>query len=147
MQGVHEGKTPKEFVEACTVRGGIISGIGHKKYRIDLPDPRVAALQRIAEDKDGKYLQFALGVQSVTTAKKGTLILNVDGAIAAILLDAFSSELGYTEAQLQELVSIEFFNALFVLSRSIGFTAHFLDQRRNDEGLLRFSEQEIRYLP
>jgi len=147
LQGVHEGKTPKEFVEACTVRGGIISGIGHKKYRIDLPDPRVAALQRIAEDKDGKYLQFALGVQSVTTAKKGTLILNVDGAIAAILLDAFSSELGYTEAQLQELVSIEFFNALFVLSRSIGFTAHFLDQRRNDEGLLRFSEQEIRYLP
>jgi len=44
-------------------------------------------------------------------------------------------------------VSIEFFNALFVLSRSIGFVAHFLDQRRNDEGLLRFSEQEISYLP
>lgn len=147
LRGVKEGKTPKEFVEAFTSDGGIIAGIGHKKYRVDLPDPRVAALQRISEDTDGIYLRFALEVQAVTTAKKGTLILNVDGAIAAVLLDTIRSELKYTDEQLQELVGIEFFNALFVLSRSIGFTSHYLDQRRNDEGLLRLSDQEISYLP
>jgi ATP citrate (pro-S)-lyase len=82
----------------------------------------------------------------VTTSKKGNLILNVDGAIAAILLDILESELNYTQDKLQELVDIEFFNALFVLARSVGFSAHYLDQRRHDEGLLRLSPSEIRYL-
>jgi ATP citrate (pro-S)-lyase len=143
LRGVQSGDTPRGFVE--TYRG-IIQGIGHKKYRIDMPDPRVAALQKFAV-KNGKYLQFAFGVQTITTAKKGNLILNVDGAIAAIMLDILSTELHYTTEQLQELVDIEFFNALFVLSRSIGFVSHYLDQRRHDEGLLRLSDQEVGYFP
>ncbi len=147
LQGVSAGTQPKEFVVTFTGKGGIIPGIGHKKYRIDLPDPRVAALRDFAGNSNGdRYLQFALGVQQVTTAKKGNLILNVDGAIAAIMLDLLESELQVTQKQLQELVDVEFFNALFVLSRSVGFTAHFIDQRRHDEGLLRLSEREILYL-
>jgi citrate synthase len=85
-------------------------------------------------------------VEQVTTRKKGNLILNVDGAIAAIMLDLLESELGYEPQQLQELVDIEFFNALFVLSRSVGFTSHYLDQRRHDEGLLRLTEEDVAYL-
>ena len=42
-----------------------------------------------------------------------------------------------------EGIEIEFFNALFVLSRSVGFTAHYLDQRRLDEGLFRLSPGDI----
>ncbi len=68
------------------------------------------------------------------------------GAIAAILLDILESEFDYDQQQLHELVEIEFFNALFVLSRSIGFTAHYLDQRRHDEGLLRLSPDDVRYI-
>lgn len=142
LRGVSTDMDPKEFVETFE---GHIPGIGHKKYRIDLPDPRVTALRK-AMTNSSKYLDFALGVQTITTAKKGTLILNIDGAIAAILLDLLESELQYDHKKLQELVDIEFFNALFVLSRSIGFTSHYLDQRRHDEGLLRFSDQEISYL-
>jgi citrate synthase len=105
----------------------------------------VRELARFASD-GGRYFAFARAVEGVTTSKKGNLILNVDGAIAAILLDILESELNYTQDKLQELVDIEFFNALFVLARSVGFSAHYLDQRRHDEGLLRLSPSEIRYL-
>lgn len=147
IMGVEKGMTAKEFVEFYTRDRGVISGIGHKKYRIDLPDPRVEALTKFAGNANGdRYLKFARGVETVTTTKKGNLILNVDGAIAAIMLDILESELGYDQDKLKELAEIEFFNALFVLSRSVGFTAHYLDQRRHDEGLLRLSPNEIRYL-
>jgi citrate synthase len=123
----------------------VIQGIGHKKYRIDLPDPRVAALADFKVE-GGRYLAFARSIEAITTSKKANLILNVDGVIAAILLDLLETELGYEPEQLRELVDIEFFNALFVLSRSVGFTAHYLDQRRHDEGLFRLSIDDIRYL-
>lgn len=149
LQGTLSGATPKDFVAGFKDNGGIIPGIGHKKYRIDTPDPRVSVLaERFGNNTNSdRYLNFARGVESVTTAKKGNLILNVDGTIAAIMLDLLESELNYNPEQLQELVDIEFFNAIFILSRSTGLMAHYLDQRRNDEGLLRLSEDDITYIP
>ncbi len=149
LQGVRGSSKPKDFVASFTTDGGIIPGIGHKKYRIDMPDPRVKALteQFAGNRNDDRYLAFARGVEDVTTAKKGNLILNVDGTIAAIMLDLLESELDYGQEQLQELVSIEFFNAIFILSRSAGLAAHYLDQRRNDEGLLRLGSNDITYIP
>jgi ATP citrate (pro-S)-lyase len=147
LRGVHSGLSPKEFVDTFRANGGIIPGIGHRKYRIDLPDPRITTLRRFAVRGSDTYLDFALGVQAVTTSKKGNLILNVDGAIAAILLDLLATELNYDETKLRELVDIEFFNTLFVLSRSIGLSAHYLDQRRHDEGLLRLTDQDVSYFP
>ena len=61
------------------------------------------------------------------------------------MLDLLVSELNYTPQQLRELVDIEFFNSLFVISRTIGFTGHYLDQRRNDEGLFRLGDIDIKY--
>ena len=43
--------------------------------------------------------------------------------------------------KLQELLDIEFFNALFVIPRSVGFISHFMEQKRNDEGLFRLPEE------
>lgn len=147
LSGVRDDISAREFTESIAKTGGIIPGIGHKKYRIDSPDPRVKALLKFTKNKNGdRYLAFARSVEEITTAKKDTLILNVDGAIAAVMLDILESEMGYSQAQLKELVEIEFFNALFVLSRSVGFTAHYLDQRRHDEGLFRLSQDDIRYL-
>lgn len=148
LDGVLEGESAEKFTERFARQGEAIPGIGHKKYRLDLPDPRVESLlQFTGNGNDDRFLKFARSVEHITTAKKDILILNVDGAIAAILLDILESELHYTEKQLRELVSIEFFNALFVLSRSVGFTAHYLDQRRHDEGLLRLSNEDVRYIP
>lgn len=142
LAGVSSGSDAKTFIRS---QSGVIQGIGHKKYRLDLPDPRVAALENF-NIKNGRYLAFARDVEAITTGKKANLILNVDGAIAAILLDLLESELGYGPEKLRELVDIEFFNALFILSRSVGFTAHYLDQRRHDEGLFRMTPEDIRYL-
>jgi len=147
LSGVNGGMSAKEFVESFVKRGGIIPGIGHKKYNTDLPDPRVQALINFTGNSNGdRYFNFAKSVEAITTAKKNNLILNVDGAIGAILLDILESEFNYDEKQLRELVDIEFFNALFVLSRSVGFTAHYLDQRRHDEGLFRLSADDVRYI-
>ena len=147
LRGVSDAQTAQEFVEGFSRRGGIIPGIGHKKYTTDLPDPRVKALKQFAKNANGdRYVKYALSIEAITTTKKANLILNVDGVIAAILLDILESEFGYDQQDLRELVEIEFFNALFVLSRSIGFTAHYLDQRRHDEGLLRLSPDDVRYI-
>lgn len=142
LTGVLADGDAKAFIRN---QSGVIQGIGHKKYRIDLPDPRVAALTDFKVE-GGRYLAFARSIEAITTSKKANLILNVDGVIAAILLDLLETELGYEPEQLRELVDIEFFNALFVLSRSVGFTAHYLDQRRHDEGLFRLTIDDIRYL-
>jgi len=142
--GVIDGKSSGQFVEEFAVRREYIQGIGHRKYRIDMPDPRVDALKKFADRLEKKrFINFALEIEKVTTEKKGNLILNVDGAIAALLLDYLSEKEEYTDEQLKDLIRQEFFNALFVLSRSVGFIAHFLDQKRLDEGLLRLSEDDV----
>ncbi len=108
-----------------------------------MPDPRVAEITSYAESLDGKFTKFAKGVEQVTVAKKGNLILNVDGAIAAVLLDILSEKEDYSVEELKNLVDMEFFNALFVLSRSVGFISHFLDQKRLDEGIFRLEEEHV----
>lgn len=144
LSGAISDKTASQFVEEFASKKEYIQGIGHKKYRIDMPDPRVAEIKEFANRLNQKrFLDFALQVEKITTEKKGNLILNVDGAIAAVLLDFLSEKEGYSDQQLQDLVQQEFFNALFVLSRSVGFIAHFLDQKRLDEGLLRLSEEDV----
>jgi len=142
LTGVEEKESAHDFVESFAKKKTYISGIGHRKYRVDLPDPRVAALLEFINKLEKKrFTTFALSIQKVTAAKKGNLILNVDGAIAAILLDYLSEEEGFSDEQLRELTEREFFNALFVLSRSVGFISHFLDQKRLDEGIFRLPEE------
>lgn len=144
FSGVVDGKQPTQFVEEFASRKEYIQGIGHKKYRVDIPDPRVEELKTFADKLSAKrFFNFALEVEKVTTDKKGNLILNVDGTIAALLLDYLSEKEGYSDEELWQLIQQEFFNALFVLSRSVGFIAHYLDQKRLDEGLLRLSEEDV----
>ncbi len=143
-KGVVDGKSAYDFVEEFASKKIYIQGIGHKKYRVDMPDPRVEEIKKFADKLEKKrFINFALQVEKITTEKKGNLILNVDGAIGAVLLDFLSEKEGYSDEELWNLIEAEFFNALFVLSRSTGFIAHFLDQKRLDEGLLRLSEEDV----
>lgn len=144
FSGVVDGKSAYDFVEDFASKKIYIQGIGHKKYRVDMPDPRVTEIKKYADKLQNKrFTNFASQVEKITTEKKGNLILNVDGAIAAVLLDYLSEKEGYSDEQLWQLIESEFFNALFVLSRSTGFIAHYLDQKRLDEGLLRLSEEDV----
>lgn len=142
LEGASSGVSAAEYVEAKTKAGQLLSGIGHRKYRVGIPDPRVRALSDFAALLDGHpYFDFAREVEKVTTAKNGNLILNVDGVMAALLLDLLERKEGASQDELHELVDAEFFNALFIIPRSVGFIAHFLEQKRNDEGLFRLPDE------
>jgi len=147
LEGVSTGVSPIALVEAYAADKRYILGIGHKKYRIDSPDPRVAKLLSFVDGlEQARFTKFALGVEAETTRKKGNLILNVDGAMAAILLDLLAEKEGYSTEQLEALAATEFFNSLFVLSRSVGFMAHYFDQVRLDEGLFRLSPSHVTHI-
>jgi ATP citrate (pro-S)-lyase len=142
ISGVASKKSAAEFVEESTRGGKLLAGIGHRKYRVGIPDPRVAALSEFATLlKKHLHYDFARSVEKVTTAKSGNLILNVDGAIAALELDILAECDEFSREELQQLADMEFFNALFVIPRSVGFIAHFLEQKKNDEGLFRLPEE------
>ena len=135
--------TPASVVESFAKRKEYIPGIGHRKYRIDAPDPRVKLLKDLVKGVDHPHLDFALAVEKVTTAKKPNLILNVDGTLAAIMLDLLLGEEKLSKDEAQTLIDAEFFNGLFVLSRSVGFIAHYLDQKRLGEPLFRLPDKEV----
>lgn len=141
-EAVSNNESPSAFVERFSNEKRYIPGIGHKKYSLGTPDPRVALLLS-SFDNNGKYLTFAKAVAEITTTKKSQLILNVDGAIAALILDIFSTEEGYDDDRLKALLDTEFCNAIFVFARSAGFIAHYLDQKRLDEGLFRLPDDNI----
>ena len=140
--GVQSKQDARSFVQERTKGGKLLSGIGHRKYRVGIPDPRVEAIAQFAALlKKRPHYDFARAVEKVTTGKNGSLILNVDGAMAALFLDILVEAEGYTETELQELIDAEFFNALFVIPRSVGFIAHFIEQKKNDEGLFRLPDE------
>lgn len=144
FNGVNEHRDPAKHIEEYAKAKKYIPGIGHKKYRLDLPDPRVAVLARYADQLAAHpHYDYARAIEAITTSKKGTLILNVDGTIAALMLDILESQEGFTKDELRLLINADFFNALFVIPRVIGFTAHYLDQKRLDEGLFRLPDDDI----
>ena len=142
LLGVVSKKQPSIFVEDITKGGVLIAGIGHKKYRLGIPDPRVASLSDFTSLlKKHPHYDFAREVEKVTSGKNGKLILNVDGVMAALFLDVLAECEGYTHEKLKELVGAEFFNALFIIPRTVGFIAHFMEQKNNDEGLFRLPDE------
>lgn len=140
-----EGKeTITEFIERHAKAGIPLAGIGHKKYRVGVPDPRVAVLATFAGLlKKTPCLDIARSVEEITTRKSGSLILNVDGILAALFLDMFAEKEKYSNEDLRILIAQEFFNALFIIPRTVGFIGHALEQKKNDEGLFRLPEDML----
>ncbi|HEV3244768.1 MAG TPA: citrate/2-methylcitrate synthase [Candidatus Paceibacterota bacterium] len=142
LSGAGTQESAAVFVEKRTKGGKLLAGIGHRKYRVGIPDPRVAAIAEFAALlKKHPHYEFARAVEQVTTAKNGSLILNVDGVIAALALDILAECEKCSREELRELADAEFFNALFVIPRSVGFIAHFMEQKKNDEGLFRLPKE------
>lgn len=144
--GVLDKKDPAVLVEEFARRKKYIPGIGHKKYRVDMPDPRCQYLLEIAKElKEKRCLTYAKEIEAITVKKKPNLILNIDGTIAALGLDILREKEEMSNDEIAKLLETEFFNAFFVLARSVGFIAHFLDQKRINEGLFRLSEEDVFY--
>lgn len=140
------GLTPIQFVEEMKKKGENIQGIGHLIKNINNPDMRVSIMKEYAKQnfKTTPLLDYALEVEKVTTAKKDNLILNVDGCIGICFVDMLRDEMSKEEAD--EYIRIGALNGLFVLGRTIGMTAHFLDQKRLKQGLYRHPWDDISYM-
>jgi ATP-citrate lyase alpha-subunit len=100
-------------------------------------------LEFVAGLKKHPYTDFAKSVEAITSSKKSNLILNFDGTFAAILLDILEQSEKMKPREIAQLINSEFFNAYFVIPRSIGFISHFLDQKRLDEGLFRLPDSQV----
>ncbi|MDG6224819.1 MAG: citrate/2-methylcitrate synthase [Candidatus Thermoplasmatota archaeon] len=139
---------PREFVEEMKRKNVKIPGIGHRVKSLENPDGRVTILIEYARKNFPRtdLLDYALGVQGITTQKKSNLILNVDGTIGVLMVDMLRGTDFFTHEELKEIVSLGYLNGFFVLGRSIGLIGHTLDQKRMKQRLYRHPWDDILYL-
>ncbi|MDM7940381.1 MAG: citrate/2-methylcitrate synthase [Methanothrix sp.] len=140
--------TPEQFVSDMKKKGINIPGIGHKIKSVKNPDKRVQLLIKYARANlpSTELLDYALQVEQLTTAKKGNLILNVDGCIGILFLDLMSSCGAFSKEEIDEIVRLGYLNGLFALGRSIGLIGHILDQKRLGARLYRHPAEDIAYM-
>lgn len=136
---VNEEFDLKEFVENAVKNKVRLPGYGHKIYKD--ADPRTTALLKIAKTNGfyGKHVEAALEVEKTLEEVKGKkLIMNVDGAIAAII-----SEMGF---------DYRLGKGFFIISRIVGLTAHAHEEmdekpfRRLDSSLYQYTGENKRNL-
>ena len=145
----HEaGLSPEQFVADMKKKGINIPGIGHKIKSTKNPDKRVQQLISFARANfpSTDLLNYALQVEQLTTAKKGNLILNVDGCIGILFLDLMTSCGAFKKEEIDEVVKLGYLNGLFALGRSIGLIGHILDQKRLGSRLYRHPTEDIAYM-
>eukprot|EP00401_Gymnodinium_catenatum_P072500 CAMPEP_0117525550 /NCGR_PEP_ID=MMETSP0784-20121206/35826_1 /TAXON_ID=39447 /ORGANISM="" /LENGTH=1092 /DNA_ID=CAMNT_0005321747 /DNA_START=60 /DNA_END=3338 /DNA_ORIENTATION=- len=142
------GTSPKDFVDSMKKGNQLIMGIGHRIKSLANPDKRVVIIKEYAKKhfKDTRILDFALGVEQVTTKKRANLILNVDGCIAVCFVDMLRSCGAFTREEADDLMTFGCLNGLFVLGRTIGFAGHYLDQLRLKQPLYRHPWDDITYI-
>jgi citrate synthase len=142
------GLTPEQFIKDMKKKGTPIPGIGHRVKSVTNPDMRVTQMKAFCRKnfKKTTLLDYALEVEKLTTAKKGNLILNVDGCIGIAFVDMLSSTGSFTAQQIDDIVKMGCLNALFVVARSIGIFGHIFDQKRLKQPMYRTPYDEIAYM-
>jgi citrate synthase len=142
------GLAPEQFVNQMKSAGINIPGIGHRIKSVKNPDNRVELLIGYARENFARtdLLDYALSVQEITTAKRGNLILNVDGCIGILFMDLMSSCDVFDERDIDDVVKYGYLNGLFALGRSIGIIGHILDQKRLESRLYRHPQDDIAYM-
>ncbi len=141
-----KGLDPFDYIADLKKNNIKIQGIGHKIKSVKNPDQRVELLKDFAKKNfpATRLLDFALEVEKLTTAKKDTLILNVDGCIGVLSVDMMYG-LGWSEEKIQQVVDGGGLNGLFLLGRTIGMIGHYMDQSRQKAGLYRHPMDDILY--
>ncbi|KAH0607046.1 uncharacterized protein H6S33_003034 [Morchella sextelata] len=143
-----KGLSPRDFVDTMRKQNKLIPGIGHKVKSRNNPDLRVELVKEFVLKRfpSHKLLDYALAVESVTTSKKDNLILNVDGCVAVCFVDLIRNCGAFSAEEAEDYLRMGVLNGLFVLGRSIGLIAHYLDQKRLRTGLYRHPWDDITYL-
>jgi len=143
-----KGWSPREFVDTMRKENKLIPGIGHRVKSRNNPDLRVELVKEfvLKNFPSHKLLDYAVAVETVTTSKKDNLILNVDGAIAVAFVDLLRNCGAFSSEEAEDYLRMGVLNGLFVLGRSIGLIAHYLDQKRLRTGLYRHPWDDITYI-
>jgi len=147
MKAVDAGMDAATFVKTMRQGNQLIMGIGHKIRTLQNPDMRVKLIKDYAKQHFPRtpVLDFALEVEQLTTKKKSTLILNVDGCVAACFVDLLRDCGAFDKTEADELLASGCLNGLFVTGRTIGFIGHYIDQKRLKQGLYRHPWDDISY--
>jgi ATP citrate (pro-S)-lyase len=143
-----KGLSPRNFVDTMRKENKLIPGIGHRVKSRNNPDLRVELVKEYVKKNfpSCKLLDYALAVETVTTGKKDNLILNVDGCVAVCFVDLMRNCGAFTAEEAEDYLKMGVLNGLFVLGRSIGLIAHYLDQKRLRTSLYRHPWDDITYL-
>ncbi|OKP15032.1 ATP-citrate synthase subunit 1 [Penicillium subrubescens] len=143
-----KGLSPRDFVDIMRKENKLIPGIGHKVKSRNNPDLRVELVKEFVKKHfpSTKLLDYAIAVETVTTSKKDNLILNVDGCVAVCFVDLLRNCGAFSDEEVEDYMRMGVLNGLFVLGRSIGLIAHYLDQKRLRTGLYRHPWDDITYL-
>lgn len=122
----------KDTVESTLKEGKRMAGFGHRVYTDE--DPRATRLLQLATDLGiaGDACGRAKEVEdALLDAKAKKFPLNIDGALAAILLDlGFPPELG---------------NGIFVIGRTLGLVAHVAEEAAREKPFRRTPEDQVTY--
>ncbi len=107
-----------------------IAGLGH---RLHSEDPRTFKLFSLAEELDiaGAGVDMIRALQSAIAADGKTLPINVDGAIAALLVDLDIPQ--------------EFANAFFSMARVPGLVAHVVEEQTRERPMRRIHPTDHTY--
>lgn len=126
------GMSADKLVEKVISSGDRIPGFGHKVYKDE--DPRATQIFNKAKDLGffGEYCELARTVEAKLEETKGKkIVLNVDGAIAAVVSDmGFDYRLG---------------KGFFLIGRIVGLIAHIFEEWVREKPFRRIPEEEIEY--
>ena len=124
------GGGAKKLVEDFAKSGRRVSGFGHRLYETD---PRTERLIEIAKELGffGKFVKFALDVESDLSKGTKKLPLNIDGIFAALLLEmGFNPKTG---------------KGFFIIARTPGIVAHVVEEALREKPVRRLLEKDIEY--
>ncbi|MBC5793234.1 MAG: citryl-CoA lyase [Nanohaloarchaea archaeon] len=110
MKLVQSSKSAEKIVEEKLEEGERVPGLGHKVYEEE--DPRAQKILEKARENgfDGESIENMLELKQELADKKVDLVLNVDGAIAAVM-----SEIGW---------DWRLGKGIFIIARTPGIVAH-----------------------
>jgi len=139
FQSWKNNETPAEFVKNKKKQGQYIMGIGHRIKSKFNPDKRVEVIKELVQKFPQKNVfNHATLIEKETLSKKSNLILNVDGAIGAALID-ICIHYNCTD----KVINNDLLNGFFVVARTIGFIGHYNENYNNS--LFRANSHDIKY--
>lgn len=126
------GMSAQKLIEKVIGSGDRIPGFGHKVYKDE--DPRATQIFEKAKSLGfyGEYCELAKQIEEeLEKIKAKKIVINVDGAIAAVVSDmGFDYRLG---------------KGFFIIGRVVGLVAHIFEEWLREKPFRRIPDEEIEY--